>query len=257
MTNINKLVASLATDQVILNLTPKGLYQGSIGQSSADYYLENYVIYTLTATKALPTKDDITSSVNGVSFKTWCYPNDDGYLTYTTKAVDSQQYYQAYFEYDSSKVSSESSISSSSNETSSIISSSESGSDSSSSNSSVAPTNTKTYYFYDNSTWNTEAAYTYLYVWSSSNDTIINKAFPGEAMTWISYDNTNLTNFYSYNLDTTKGYDKAIFVRCKSKTDNTNWNQTSDIDLPTDTKNLATLSGSWGTFSVTWSTYIA
>jgi hypothetical protein len=54
-------------------------------------------------------------------------------------------------------------------------------------------------------------------------------------------------------------YTDVLFSRFPSGTTNfsfdTQWNQTPDFTIPTDGKNMLTLSGSWNGFSGTWSVY--
>lgn len=93
------LLKDLAEDEILLNLTVNGLYNGERGQSSSDYNLENYVIVNLNVGDTLPTKDTITSTVQDVEFTTWQYATDEGELAFVDTVHEGQKFYQAYFAY--------------------------------------------------------------------------------------------------------------------------------------------------------------
>lgn len=93
------LLKELNEGEVILNLTPNGLYNGEKGSKSTDYHLENYVLLNLNVGDALPTTDSITSTVEDVEFVSWQFATSDGELAYVDTVQEGQKYYQAYFNY--------------------------------------------------------------------------------------------------------------------------------------------------------------
>ncbi len=93
------LLNDLKDNEVIINLTSNGLYKGEKGSSSSNYYLENYVLLNLNVGDALPTKDDITSTVDDVEFVSWQFATSSGELAYVSEVQENQKYYQAYFNY--------------------------------------------------------------------------------------------------------------------------------------------------------------
>ncbi len=255
-----KLASQLNSDEILLNLTKYGLYNGNKGNSSSEYNLENYVILSgITVEQALPTSEQISSSVANVKFVSWCYPNK-GELSFTKISVTGQKYYQAYFEYDesapatsSAPTTSEEQIPTSQTPISKSTSEISSNETSSSENPSSSSTNEnlRTIYFVDNEAWNTAAAYTWIYLWGDNGNL---KAWPGTAMTHVEYNTTTKANTYSFEYDKTL-YNKCIFNRCPSNTDGTVWNQTADLIIPTDlTKNCAVFSGTLDSQTITWTT---
>lgn len=97
--------------------------------------------------------------------------------------------------------------------------------------------------FKSNSNWTADGARTAAY-------------FFGNGEKWISM--TDIGNGFYY-CDKPSGYTKVIFVRMNGSNqtndwnDNNKWNQTADLTLPTDGKNLYTISGALNNLSGTWS----
>ena len=95
----DRLLRDLKDDEILLNLTVNGLYNGEKGSDSEEYLLENYVIINASVGDSLPGKDVITSTVEDVEFTSWQFATSDGELKFTTVVEENQKYYQAYFTY--------------------------------------------------------------------------------------------------------------------------------------------------------------
>jgi hypothetical protein len=104
--------------------------------------------------------------------------------------------------------------------------------------------------------WKADDAAIALYAWDGDDSSTINAMWPGERMTTIDGGNT-----WRGTVDTSL-YDKVIFVRVNGSGDVLNWGaKTADLDIPTDDKDLYTITSStavWGDPGVTgeWSKYV-
>ena len=103
----------------------------------------------------------------------------------------------------------------------------------------------------------------YLYLKPNSNWTQANARFAayffGNGDTWVSMTDSNSDGIYEVEVPD-GGYTKVIFVRMNPSTSVNNWdnkwNQTGDLTIPTDGKNLFTVpSGAWDGSTSKWSTY--
>ena len=101
-----------------------------------------------------------------------------------------------------------------------------------------------------------------LYLTPNSSWTQANARFAayffGNGEKWV--DMTDGDGDGSYEVDVPSGFSKVIFCRMNpsASTNNWNnkWNQTGDLTIPTDGKNLFTIpGGSWDGATTTWSTY--
>ena len=109
------------------------------------------------------------------------------------------------------------------------------------------PTETKLY-LKPNANWMADGARFAAYLW-------------GNGVTAVWYDMTLVegeTDIYEFTLP--EGYENIIFCRMKPSTTandwNNKWNQTGDLKVPTDGKNLFTLAASvWDGATTTWDTY--
>ena len=109
------------------------------------------------------------------------------------------------------------------------------------------PTETKLY-LKPNANWMADGARFSAYLW-------------GNGVTAVWYDMTLVegeTDIYEFTLP--EGYDNLIFCRMNPSTTandwNNKWNQTGDLKVPTDGKNLFTLAASvWDGATTTWDTY--
>ena len=95
----DKLKGLLSEGEVILNLTPNGLYNGSKGQLLEDYFVENGVIFKGDVGDNLPTSQEVTSSVLNNVLSSWVYLDDSGGLNFTTTIVEDIYMYHAYWKY--------------------------------------------------------------------------------------------------------------------------------------------------------------
>ena len=103
----------------------------------------------------------------------------------------------------------------------------------------------------------------YLYLKPNSNWTQANARFAayffGNGEKWVSMTDMNLDGIYEVEIP--EGYPTVIFCRMNPGTTDNNWNnkwnQTGDLTIPTDGKNLFTLpNGNWDGATSTWSTYV-
>ena len=81
--------------------------------------------------------------------------------------------------------------------------------------------------------------------------------FFGNGETWVSMTNADKDEYYE--VEVPSGYTKVIFCRMNPSASannwNNKWNQTGDLTIPTDGKNLFTIpSGAWDGSTSTWST---
>ena len=105
-----------------------------------------------------------------------------------------------------------------------------------------------------------------LYLKPNSNWTQKNARFAayffGNGETWVSMTKVaGATDIYEVAVPTNKTYPNVIFCRMNPSTTannwNNKWNQTGDLTIPTDGKNLFTVpSGSWDGSTTAWSKYI-
>ena len=188
----NQLVQMLEENQVILNLTPNGLYNGTKGNNLEDYYVENGLLLTLSVGEALPEKDEITSSVKDNEFAGWAYINDeDETISYTTSVIEGIKMYHATWNYtgDYSDIG---------NQTSQTTTTSNPTTDTTTNTDTTSSTsineNLETIYFIDQGWWNDYAAATGIYLFDDDGNPKV--AWPGEAM--IIKDGT----FISWNKQT-------------------------------------------------------
>lgn len=215
----DKLKGLLNEGEVILNLTPNGLYNGSKGELLQDYFVENGVIYKGSVGDTLPNKDEVSSIVNNNELSSWVYINDSGELNFTTTIVEDIYMYHAYWKYtgDYNETSSSTSTTSqdsstqitTSDTTTSVISSSTTSEETTSV---VEEENIVTLYFLDKSWWNADAASTSIHYWGDAGAT----TWPGMRMEWISYDAEEGTNLWKFDLDISK-YTNFMFVRTHSQ----------------------------------------
>ena len=78
---------------------------------------------------------------------------------------------------------------------------------------------------------------------------------------WVSMTDVNFDGVYEVVIPADHAYPNVIFVRMNpsASTNNWNnkWNQTGDLKIPADGKNLFTLpNGSWDGATTTWSTNV-
>lgn len=163
------LLKELNDNEVLLNLTVNGLYNGEKGLSSEDYYLENYVIANLNVGDDLPTSE-ITSTVADCEFTSWQYATSGGELAFVSKVQEGQKYYQAYFTYlgegqDDETIGGDGNLSS------------------------EQPLEDRTIYFKNNAGWSTVN----LYAWNNNGRS--NGSWPGLAMTY-----NEAIDLYTYEL---------------------------------------------------------
>lgn len=215
----DKLKGLLNEGEVILNLTPNGLYNGSKGELLQDYFVENGVIYKGSVGDTLPNKDEVSSIVNNNELSSWVYINDSGELNFTTTIVEDIYMYHAYWKYTGDYNETSSSTSTTSQDSSTQITTSDTTtSDISSSTTSEETTsvveeeNIVTLYFLDKSWWNADAASTSIHYWGDAGAT----TWPGMRMEWISYDAEAGTNLWKFDLDISK-YTNFMFVRTHSQ----------------------------------------
>lgn len=189
--NINQY--AIDNNQIIINLTPIGLYKHSKGSKLESYYLENVV--TISSWKigdALPLSD-ITSTVEHVRISSFVYYQKGGELSSSNTIISGQNFYQCYFIYDETYTnpdagkldSSSYSGDNSSSSDPSISDPSSSIGDTSSSSTSLDD-KTRTIYFMDNTWWNKDAATSSIYYWGTN----INCTWPGIVMNHVEYIKT-------------------------------------------------------------------
>ena len=226
----NQLAQMLEENQVILNLTPNGLYNGTKGNNLENYYVENGLLLTLNMGDILPDKDEITSSVKDNEFAGWAYINDeDETISYTTFVIEGIKMYHATWNYtgDYSDIGNQTSQTTTSTTTSNPTTDTTTNTDTTSSTS--INENLETIYFIDQGGWNDYAAATGIYLFDDDNNPKV--AWPGEAMSIAKeYDSTLKRNVWSFEVDVSI-YNNLIFVRGEVK-DGTfiSWNkQTVDI----------------------------
>lgn len=138
----------------------------------------------------------------------------------------------------------------------------------------TVPTTDNNCYIVHEAKWNTVAyAKTYeepvvenvkkLYLKPSSNWTQSNARFAayffGNGERWISMTASDVAGIYEVPIPTDKNFPKVIFCRMNPSTTannwNNKWNQTGDLTIPTDGKNLFTVpSNTWDGATSTWST---
>ena len=103
-----------------------------------------------------------------------------------------------------------------------------------------------------------------LYLKPNSNWTQANARFAayffGNGETWVSMEDSNGDGIYEVTVPTSKTYPSIIFCRMNPSTSANNWNnkwdQTNDLTIPTDGKNMYTVAaGAWSKGSGSWSTY--
>ena len=103
-----------------------------------------------------------------------------------------------------------------------------------------------------------------LYLEPNSNWTQANARFAayffGNGEAWVSMTDSDGDGVYEVEVPTAKTYPSVIFCRMNPGNTTNNWdnkwNQTCDLTIPTDGKNLYTVpSGSWNSETTTWSTY--
>jgi hypothetical protein len=136
------------------------------------------------------------------------------------------------------------------------------------------PTTDNNCYIVHESKWNTvEYAKTYkepvvedvkkLYLKPNSNWTQANARFAayffGNGERWVSMTASDVSGIYEVPIPTDKNFPKVIFCRMNPSAAannwNNKWNQTGDLTIPTDGRNLFTLpSGVWDGSTSTWST---
>ena len=179
------LLKELNDNEVLLNLTVNGLYNGEKGLSSEDYYLENYVIANLNVGDDLPTSE-ITSTVADCEFTSWQYATSGGELAFVSKVQEGQKYYQAYFTYlgegqDDETIGGDGNLSS------------------------EQPLEDRTIYVKNNAGWSTVN----LYAWNNNGRS--NGSWPGLAMTY-----NEAIDLYTYELSPI--YTSLIFNNGSSQT---------------------------------------
>lgn len=103
---------------------------------------------------------------------------------------------------------------------------------------------TRTIYFKPTDDWKSASAKFACYVW-------------GNGTKWYEMSDTDGDGIYSATID--KSYTDIIFSRFDPKVTSysfdTDWNQSADLTIPTDGKNLLTLGSGWTGATGTWSTY--
>lgn len=205
----NKLKGLLNDGEVILNLTPNGLYNGSKGQLLEDYFVENGVIYQGDVGDNLPTNLEVTSSVSNNTLSSWVYLDDSGELNFTTTIVEDIYMYHAYWKYTGDYNDTTSQTTSSTLDTTSI----ESSDTSLHSTTSIEDENIVTLYFIDKEWWQAGASpSSSIHYWGESGES----EWPGMRMEWVEYDEVAKTNLWKFDLDVSK-YPNFMFVRTHSQ----------------------------------------
>lgn len=210
----DKLKGLLNEGEVILNLTPNGLYNGSKGQLLEDYFVENGVIFKGDIGDNLPTNKEVTSSVLNNVLSSWVYLDDSGELNFTTTIVEDIYMYHAYWKYtgdynDTTSQTTSSILDTTSEESSNTTSSSDSSLDSSI----TVEENIVTLYFIDKEWWQAGAApSSSIHYWGEEGGS----EWPGMRMEWVEYDKVAKTNLWKFDLDVSK-YPNFMFVRTHSQ----------------------------------------
>lgn len=176
----NALNARAENETYYLVLGQNGLYNGEKGQTFEQLYLENTVSLELAIGDALPTKEEITSSIKDVTFTSWAVYEDGGALNFYTSAPSEARILYAMYDYTGSGED---------------VGGGESG-------------DTFTIYFQDTEWWNNEAPATGIYLWNDDGNRV---AWPGERMTHVKYDETEKYNIWSFEVPVE--YDNVIFTR--------------------------------------------
>lgn len=211
----DKLKGLLNEGEVILNLTPNGLYNGSKGQLLEDYFVENGVIYKGEVGDNLPTSLEVTSSVLNNVLSSWVYLDDSGELNFTTTIVEDIYMYHAYWKYtgdynDTTSQTTSSILNTTSEESSNTTSSSDSSLDSSTT---IEDENIVTLYFIDKEWWQAGATpSSSIHYWGEEGGS----EWPGMRMEWVEYDEVAKTNLWKFDLDVSK-YPNFMFVRTHSQ----------------------------------------
>ncbi|MBO8461433.1 MAG: hypothetical protein IAA85_01735 [Firmicutes bacterium] len=211
----DKLKGLLNEGEVILNLTPNGLYNGSKGQLLEDYFVENGVIFKGDVGDNLPTNKEVTSSVLNNVLSSWVYLDDSGELNFTTTIVEDIYMYHAYWKYtgdynETTSQTTSSILDTTSEESSDTTSSSDSSLDSSTT---IEDENIVTLYFIDKEWWQAGAApSSSIHYWGEEGGS----EWPGMRMEWVDYDEIAKTNLWKFDLDVSK-YPNFMFVRTHSQ----------------------------------------
>ena len=211
----DKLKGLLNDGEVILNLTPNGLYNGSKGQLLEDYFVENGVIYKGEVGDNLPTSLEVTSRVLNNVLSSWVYLDDSGELNFTTTIVEDIYMYHAYWKYTGDYNDTTSQTISSTLDTTSIESSdTTSNSDTSlDSTTSIEDENIVTLYFIDKEWWQAGASpSSSIHYWGKAGES----EWPGTRMEWVEYDEVAKTNLWKFDLDVSM-YPNFMFVRTHSQ----------------------------------------
>lgn len=213
--NNDKLKGLLNEGEVILNLTPNGLYNRSKGQLLEDYFVENGVIYQGDVGDNLPTSQEVTSSVLNNVLSSWVYLDDSGELNFTTTIVEDIYMYHAYWKYtgdynDTTSQTTSSILDTTSEESSDTTSNSDTSLDSTTS---IEDENIVTLYFIDKEWWQQgAAASSSIHYWGEAGES----EWPGMRMEWVEYDEVAKTNLWKFDLDVSK-YRNFMFVRTHSQ----------------------------------------
>ena len=112
--------------------------------------------------------------------------------------------------------------------------------------SAATDSSTTTVYLKPNANWTQANARFAAYLWNDNGNT------------WVDATDTDGDGYYEVAVPS--GYNKVIFTRMNPATKENNWdtkwNQTSDLSIPTDGKNLYTIAeGAWDEGNGEWSTY--
>ena len=211
----DNLKGLLNEGEVILNLTPNGLYNGSKGQLLEDYFVENGVIFKGDVGDNLPTSQEVTSSVLNNVLSSWVYLDDSGELNFATTIVEDIHMYHAYWKYtgdynDTTSQTTSSILDTTSEESSDTTSSSDSSLDSSTT---IEDENIVTLYFIDKEWWQAGATpSSSIHYWGEEGGS----EWPGMRMEWVEYDKVAKTNLWKFDLDVSK-YPNFMFVRTHSQ----------------------------------------
>ena len=111
----------------------------------------------------------------------------------------------------------------------------------------AATTAAKTLYLKPNDNWKSDGARFAAY-------------FFGNGEKWVSMTDSNNDGIYEVAVPTSHSYPNVIFCRMNGSTSannwNNKWNQTADLKVPTDGKNLFTIpNGSWDGATTSWSVH--
>ena len=211
----DKLKGLLNEGEVILNLTPNGLYNGSKGQLLEDYFVENGVIFKGDVGDNLPTNQEVTNSVLNNVLSSWVYLDDSGELNFTTTIVEDIYMYHAYWKYigdynDTTSQTTSSILDTTNEKSSDTTSSSDSSLDSSTI---IEDENIVTLYFIDKEWWQAGATpSSSIHYWGEEGGS----EWPGMRMEWVEYDEVAKTNLWKFDLDVSK-YPNFMFVRTHSQ----------------------------------------